>query len=135
MSAWKDFERRVCRALGSNRRGQVAAGGWARGSDDDGTGPFSVECKRTVKYQLRKAWIEQARRQGKEDVRPWLLVIGEHNDRRPIAVMDFADFVMLAKHAGLIHQDETGPLAVSTDSSGPVDTTADPSMSNVTVLR
>jgi hypothetical protein len=30
MSAWKDLERRVCRALGAQRRPSVGAGGWAR---------------------------------------------------------------------------------------------------------
>ena len=133
MSAWKDLERRVCAALGTRRRGQVQAGGWAQGSDDDGSSPFALEVKRTSRYQLRQAWIEQARRQGKESVRPWLLVIGEHNDRRPIAVMDFAEFVLLARAAGLIHTD--GPLAASTDSSAPAEPTPGGSTSNVISLR
>jgi hypothetical protein len=100
VSAWKDLERRVCRALGSSRRGQVAGSGWAQGSDNTEEGPFSIECKRTVKYQLRRPWIEQARRNAKADGRPWLLVMAEHYDRRPVAVMDFETLVELAYEAG-----------------------------------
>jgi hypothetical protein len=64
--------------------------------------PLSVECKRTVRYQLRGAWITQARSQAKREGRPWILVIAEHNDRRPIVVLDFAYFVRLAAKAGLL---------------------------------
>jgi len=105
VSAWKDLERRVCRALGAERRPSIGPTGWARGSDDDGTAPFAVECKRTTRYQLRRQWIEQARRQA--DGRPWLLVVAEHNDRRPIAVLDFWTLAELAQDAGRI-----GPLEV-----------------------
>jgi hypothetical protein len=101
VTAWKDLERRVCRALGGQRRGQVEGGrGWARGSDDDGSTPFAVEVKRTTRYQLRRAWIDQARRSA--DERPWLLVIAEHRDRRPIAVLDFGELVVLGREAGRI---------------------------------
>jgi hypothetical protein len=100
MTAWKDLERRVCRALGAERRPQVGPGGWSRGSDDDGSAPFSVETKRTTKYQLRTAWIEQARRHGRDSKRPWLLVIAEHGDRSPVAVLDFWEFARLVEEAG-----------------------------------
>lgn len=100
MSAWKDLERRVCKALGSQRRGVVRGTGWAQGSDNDETGPFSIETKRTKRYMLPRRWIEQARRQAKADGRPWLLVIAEHNDRRPIAVLDFWELAKLAQDAG-----------------------------------
>jgi hypothetical protein len=111
VSAWKDLERRVCRALGSQRRGQVRGTGWAQGSDNDETGPFSIETKRTQRYSLRRAWIEQARRNAKADGRPWLLVISEHNDRRPLAVLDFWEFAKLAQDAGWIGKVKIhGPL-------------------------
>lgn len=100
MTAWKDLERRVCRALGAERRPSVGYEGWARGSDDDGSAPFAVECKRTTRYQLRRAWIEQARRNGKASGRPWLLVIAEHADRAPVAVLDFGEFARLVEEAG-----------------------------------
>jgi len=112
-SAWKDLERRVCRALGAERRPSVGAKGWARGSDDDGSAPFSVECKRTTRYSLRRAWVEQARRQSKTDGRPWMLVIAEHNDRRPIVVMDFWAAAELAQRAGLIGTVEVDPKAAA----------------------
>jgi hypothetical protein len=100
--AWKDLERRVCRALGAERKPQLGPGGFARGSDDDGQAPFSVEVKRTTRYQLRHAWIEQARRQARGDGRPWLLVVAEHNDRRPLAILDFWVLAQLAQEAGRI---------------------------------
>lgn len=100
MTAWKDLERRVCRALGAERRPSIGPGGYARGSDDDGRAPFAIECKRTTRYSLRRSWIEQARRNGKADGRPWLLVIAEHADRRPIAVLDFYALAQLAEEAG-----------------------------------
>jgi len=98
VSAWKDLERRVCRALGAERAGPRGR----HGSDDDGRAPFSVECKRTTRYSLRRSWIEQARRQGKSDGRPWLLVIAEHNDKRPIAVVDFWVLAEMAQLAGML---------------------------------
>lgn len=101
-TAWKDLERRVCRALGAERRPSVGPVGWARGTDDDGQAAFAVEVKRTIRYQLRKAWIEQARRNAKQDGRPWLLVISEHGARRPVAVLDFWQLVELAQQAGRI---------------------------------
>jgi hypothetical protein len=101
-TAWKELEKRVCRALGAERKPSLGPGGFARGSDDDGRAPFSVEVKRTTRYQLRRAWIEQARRQARGDGRPWLLVVAEHNDRRPVAVLDFWVLAQLAQEAGRI---------------------------------
>jgi hypothetical protein len=97
VSAWKDLERRVCRALGAERAGPRGK----HGSDDDGSAPFSVEVKRTARMPAQKA-IAQARRQGKQDGRPWLLVMAGHNDSRPIAVLDFWVLAELAQKAGLI---------------------------------
>jgi hypothetical protein len=109
-AAWKDLERRVCRALGAQRRGQVGPGGWAAGSDDDGSAAFSIECKRTTRYQLRQTWIAQARAASKTDGRPWLLVIAEHRDTRPLAVLDFWELVDLCQQAGRLPTPlEVGP--------------------------
>jgi hypothetical protein len=95
MTAWKDHERRVARALGGERSGPLGR----HNSDAIGT-PFAVECKRTTRYSLRRSWIEQARRQSKDEGLPWLLVIAEHNDRAPIAVLDFNTLVgLLADHS------------------------------------
>jgi hypothetical protein len=94
MTAWKDHERRTARALGGERSGPLGR----HGSDTTGT-IFAVECKRTTRYQLRRTWIEQARRQSKQESKPWLLVIAEHNDRAPIAVVDFGYLVSLIQAA------------------------------------
>jgi hypothetical protein len=96
MSAWKDLERRVAKTLGG-----VRSGAWASGSDVQGV-PFSVEVKRCTRYSLRRVWVEQARRQARSDGKPWILVVGEHGDRRPIVVMEFATFVGIAQGAGLV---------------------------------
>ena len=99
-TAWKDLERRVCRALGANRRPSVGTGGYARGTDDDGTAPFAVEVKRTKRWQLRGTWLTQARQNGKATARPWLLVIATHGTPRPVAILDFWTFVQLVEEAG-----------------------------------
>jgi len=61
--------------------------------------PFAVECKRTTRYGLRRTWIEQARRQAKQEAKPWLLVIAEHRDRSPIVVLEFRELVRLIEEA------------------------------------
>jgi hypothetical protein len=99
LTAWKDLERRIARALGGTRTGP-------RGravSDVEGT-PFSVECKRTASSTggIRGSWVVQARLQGKKEGKPWLLVVSGHNDRRPIVVMDFWAFAEIAQQAELI---------------------------------
>ena len=97
--AWKGLERRVCRDMGLTRRGQVTAGGYAKGSDNDDTGPVSVEIKYTTRYQLRRSWVEQARANADADGRPWVLVIAEHRDSRKLAVLDYATFLILYRAA------------------------------------
>ena len=104
MTAWKDLERRVCRALGAERadpRGR-------QGADDDGASPFSVETKRSKRKVPEGRWIEQARRQGRADGRPWLLVVAGHNGPRPVAVLDFWVLVELAQRAGMLDEVEVG---------------------------
>lgn len=108
MSAWKDLERRVARALGGERSGPLGR----YGSDVRGA-PFAVECKRTTRYSLRRSWIEQARRQSRDEGKPWLLVVSEHNDRRPIVILDFWTFAELAQEAGRI----AAPLVVEDDAA------------------
>jgi hypothetical protein len=104
-ATWKAFERRVCRLFNAERRGQTGPGGWAQGSDDDGTAIFAIECKRCSRYQLRQAWIEQARRNAHATHRPWLLVLAEHNERRPLAVIDLHELVAICREAGRLEGD------------------------------
>lgn len=79
---WKNLERRVARALGGERNGPNP------GSDVTGT-RFAVECKRMKRLSLRADHLEQARRQGEAEGKPWILVLSEHRDQRPVAVVDF----------------------------------------------
>jgi hypothetical protein len=117
-AAWKDLERRVCVALGARRRPSAGAGGWARGSDDDGSAAFAVEVKRTKRLQLRQAWVDQARRNAKRSGRPWLLVMSEHRSRRPVAVLDFWQLVELAQRAGVIPELDVVTLRDDPDPEG-----------------
>jgi hypothetical protein len=81
--AWKRLERRVAEKLGGTRTGPQGR----HGSDVKGI-PYAVEVKRTTRYSLRKEWLEQARRQSRQERKPWMLVIAEHG-AEPIAVVDF----------------------------------------------
>lgn len=125
MTAWKDLERRVCRALGAERRPSVGPRGWARGSDDDGTAPFAVEVKRTKRLQLRAAWVEQARSHSRSDGRPWLIVMAEHRSQRPVAVLDFDTLVALGHKAGIIRVTDEGGSMSETEIPQPPDEPTD----------
>lgn len=103
--AWKDFERRVCKALGGRRAGPVGA------SVSDCVGvPFSVEIKRSSRPgpPVLSAWIQQARDQGRREGKPWLIVVGGHFDRRPIVALDLGQFLLIARQAGLIEGTNDG---------------------------
>ncbi len=93
--AWKAHELRVAKALGGTRAGPQGK----HGSDITGT-PYAVECKRTSRYSLRRAWIEQARRQARQEDKPWILVVSEHGDRSPICVMEFSTLLTLTSRGG-----------------------------------
>jgi hypothetical protein len=94
VTAWKALERRIALQLGGRRSGPQGAAV----SDIVGV-PWAVECKRS-KTSFRVAWIEQARDQGRRENKPWLLVVARHNDRKPIVVLEFAEFLQLAQAAG-----------------------------------
>lgn len=83
--AWRRFERRVAEALGG-RRGPALTG---KATSDVLDVPYVVECKRTTRYSLRREWLDQARKEAKRRDVPWMLVISEHNDENPVAVVDF----------------------------------------------
>lgn len=99
MTAWKTLELRVCRALGGQRRGPTGR----HMSDCEGV-PFSVQVKRSARPgpPVLSKWILQARADADRENLPWVVVVAGHNDRRPIACLDFAEFVSLAKKAGAI---------------------------------
>lgn len=42
----------------------------------------------------------QARRQSVQEGKPWILVVGEHGDRAPIAVVDFAWLAKVLEREG-----------------------------------
>ena len=96
MTAWKDFERRTARAFGGERSGPLGR----NGSDGDGRCLVSLECKRTAEVRIRSSWIEQARRQGKTEGRPWVLAVARHNDRDPIAIVDLKWLAELVNPTG-----------------------------------
>lgn len=100
MSAWKDLERRVCRALGGERSGPLGKGC----SDCTEVVPFSVEVKRSQRIgpPVLAKWIVQAREHSRKEEKPWLVVVAGHHDARPIVALDFWTFVSLAQEAGRI---------------------------------
>ncbi len=114
-AAWKDLERRICHALGGRRGGPTGAA-----VSDCVNVPFAVEIKRTkvrpvspegVVYgpPVYARWIWQAQQQAKRERKPWLVVVAGHNDRRPVACLDFWQFAQLCQQAGVIPE----PLDVS----------------------
>jgi len=110
--AWKDLERRICRALGGERAGPQGRAG----SDCTRNIPWAVQVKRSRRLgpPVLAKWIQQARFDAKKEHKPWLVVVAGHNDRRPIVAMDFwryvADMNELRRlRELLVMPDETGP--------------------------
>src|SRR5262249_13256437 len=105
--AWKDLERRVCRALGGQRAGLVGR----EHSDCTADVPFAVECKRSIRRgpPILATWVQQAREQSKKEGRPWLLVVPGHHDRHPIVAMEFELFVSMAHDAGYLRPANPDP--------------------------
>lgn len=98
-AAWKDLERRVCRALGGRRGGPLGAS-----VSDCVNTPFAVEVKRSAREgpPVLSRWVTQARVNGTREHKPWLVVVAGHNDRRPIVALDFWYFVSLTQMAGVV---------------------------------
>lgn len=111
MTAWKDLERRVCRALGGERSGPLGR----EGADCQGV-PFAVEVKRSSRPgpPVLAKWVEQAREHGRRDGLPWLVVVAGHNDREPIVALDFAAFVTIAQRADVIQVEGATELEETT---------------------
>ena len=103
MTAWKDLERRVCRALGGERRGPTGVS-----VSDCVDTPFAVEVKRSKRGTPEGAWIEKARRHGLKEAKPWLLVVSKPGSPRSVAVLDFWAFAEMARRAGLIGEVRAG---------------------------
>jgi len=95
---WKVFERRVCRALGAERRGPTGRDM----SDCTDEAPFSVEVKHRKRLSLSALDLEQARRHARLEGKPWLLVQCLPGSQRPVATLDFWELATLAQKAGLI---------------------------------
>jgi len=112
MTAWKDLERRVCAALGGRRGGNTGQ----PHSDCVGV-PYAVEVKRSSRPgpPVLSNWIVQARHQGRIEGKPWLVVVAGHNDRRPVACLDFAELVRLVHSAHARQEPGTAALGVRED--------------------
>ena len=98
-AAWKGLERRVCRALGGERSGPLG-----KSESDCKNTPFAVEVKRSSRLgpPVLSKWVVQAREHARRERKPWLVVVAGHHDRRPIVALDFAQFLEIARAAGLI---------------------------------
>ena len=51
--------------------------------------PMSTQVKHTTRPQLRREWLEQAKRDARKEGKPWLLVICERGKHNSIACLDF----------------------------------------------
>lgn len=91
MTAWKDLELRICRALGGERRGPTGR----MMSDCTDEVPFATQIKRSSRSgpPVLSKWILQAREDGRKEKKPWMVVVSGHKDRRPIMAMDFWTYV------------------------------------------
>lgn len=111
-AAWKDLERRVCRALGGRRSGPLGAAV----SDCVGV-PFAVEVKRSKRRAVLARWVAQAEAQSRSERRPWLLVVAGHADRHPFAVLDFELLAELVWRAGFASEGEQLPIGADVEES------------------
>jgi len=94
--AWKSAQRRIARAWGGEAT-------WRGESGSDGRGcPVALEVKRTKGGAIRTAHVLQAKAQGRAEGLPWVLVVCDHNDRAPLAVVDHTWLLGLARTAGVI---------------------------------
>lgn len=94
--SWSSFQRRCARAWGGQKTWRGEHGSDARGA------VVSLETKRRKGGRILSADVAQARRQGKEDGLPFVLVVADHNDRDPLAVVSHRWLLDLAKKAGLL---------------------------------
>lgn len=94
--AWKTVERRICRALGGERKGVSGVG-----SDCTQSVPWSVEIKWTSKMfpAVLASWITQARRQAQRDMKPWLLIVAQKHSPRLTVTMEFKTLLALVEQA------------------------------------
>jgi len=98
--AWKQFEDRVCVALGGRR---VLGNRGSGVADSDENVPFALECKHGYgRYSLRDQWIKQARKNAKRSGKPWAIVQAPKYSHRPVVTLDFWVFAEMAQLAGLI---------------------------------
>lgn len=64
--------------------------------------PVSIEVTRSKNRRIRADKVKQARRHGAAEGKPWVLVVADHGDRAPIAIVEHSFLVALAKQAGWI---------------------------------
>ena len=116
---WKNIERKKCRDMGGQRKGQIGPDGYSQGSDDDGSIWCSLEVKYVNRYTLRQSWIDQARRNGEHDGRPWVIAMEQRRDKGSgLFICEWNTGVELAALAGL------NPLHAAKGSNVPATPTA-----------
>jgi hypothetical protein len=75
-AAWKAAERRICQAFGGARRGPDG-----KGQSDCVSTHEAIQIKYSKRGVPEGRWIESARRHGRNEKRPWLLIViqpGQH---------------------------------------------------------
>lgn len=91
-TAWKALELRIARSWGGSRSGPTG-----RDGPDVAGVPLAIQIKRTSRSTggVQGSWIRQAKIDGAKTGLPWILVVAQHGDRNPIAVVDHAWLVDL----------------------------------------
>ena len=102
MTAWKKWEDDCARQLGGRR---VLGNRGSGVPDSDEDTPLALECKLGFnRYQLRDAWLEQARRNATASGKPWAIVQRPKHARRAVATVDWLFLVELCQRAGLVKE-------------------------------
>ena len=89
-NAWKDFERRVAKDLGGVRGGPTGF------TTPDVIGlpvPFAPECKYMQTLSLRKAHVDQARKNARG--KPWGLFLQEAKTSQRLVVLEYETFLTM----------------------------------------
>lgn len=99
------FEREVARQLSNDFGVEVGRKlGQARDSGNDiDLPPLRIECKRYASIAVYK-WMEQCEKGLDEDVIP--TVIARADNKKPIVIMRYEDWVEMARHAVLWKQND-----------------------------
>lgn len=108
-TTWKQAERRVCALFGGRRRGPDGVG-----QSDCADTEQAIQVKRSKRGTPEGRWIADARRHGKNEKKPWILVVikpGQHVENAVAVVsLDYLTSVLGERDALLLVLRESNQL-------------------------